>query len=139
MTLDEVITLASLIEKEAQLPDDFAKVSAVFHNRLKNNMPLQSCASLSYILKEKKYTFSELELSVDSEYNTYQNTGLPVGPICNPGKAAIEAALYPNESYLNDGYLYFCNGNLKVSNELVYAKTYEEHNKNVETYKQYWE
>lgn len=139
MSTDEVITLASLIEREAQAKDDFAKVSAVFHNRLNQKMPLQSCASLSYVLKVNKYAFTESELETVSPYNTYKNNGLPAGPVGNPGKAAIEAALYPNEEYLGeDGYLFFCNGNVKESNELIFAKTYEEHKKNVEKYQQYW-
>lgn len=139
MSMDQVVTLASLIEREAQANDDFAKVSAVFHNRLGSNMPLQSCASLSYVLKVNKYTFTESELATVSPYNTYLNSGLPAGPVGNPGKAAIEAALYPNEAYLGeDGYLFFCNGNPQESNELVFSKTYEEHQENVSKYQQYW-
>lgn len=138
MTMDQVVTLASLIEREAQAPDDFAKVSAVFHNRLSQDMPLQSCASLSYVLGVTKYVFNESERATDSLYNTYKYKGLPVGPVCNPGKAAIEAALYPNEEYLAGGYLYFCNQNPAETSELVFAKTYEEHQANVEKYQQYW-
>ncbi len=138
MTMDQVVTLASLIEREAQAPDDFAKVSAVFHNRLSQDMPLQSCASLSYVLGVTKYVFNETERATDSLYNTYKYKGLPVGPVCNPGKAAIEAALYPNEEYLAGGYLYFCNQNPAETSELVFAKTYEEHQANVEKYQQYW-
>lgn len=138
MTMDQVLTLASLIEREAQAPGDFAKVSAVFHNRLSQNMPLQSCASLSYVLGVTKYVFNEDERATDSLYNTYKYNGLPVGPVCNPGKAAIEAALYPNEEYLAGGYLYFCNQNPAETSELVFAKTYEEHQANVEKYQQYW-
>lgn len=137
MTMDQVITLASLIEKEAKSAD-FAGVSAVFHNRLKKNMPLQSDATIQYILKNRKLVFTAEELATASPYNTYVNTGLPLGPICNPGKAAIEAALYPDEDLLKGGYLYFC---LKEpeSGELVFAKTLEEHNKNVEKYRALWQ
>ncbi len=138
MTMDQVVTLASLIEREAQAPDDFAKVSAVFHNRLAQDMPLQSCASLSYVLGVTKYTFTEAERDSESLYNTYKYEGLPVGPVCNPGKAAIEAALYPNEDYLEGGYLYFCNQNPSETNELIFAKTYEEHQANVRKYQEYW-
>ncbi len=139
MSVDQVVTLASLIEREAQAKDDFARVSAVFHNRLRQKMQLQSCASLSYVLKVNKYTFTESELATESAYNTYKHSGLPVGAVGNPGKAAIEAALYPNEEYLGeDGYLFFCNGNIQESNELVFSKNYEEHQKNVEKYQQYW-
>jgi len=138
LTMDQVITLASLIEREAAAPDDFSKVSAVFHNRLKQDMPLQSCASLSYALGVTKYVFNATEQATESLYNTYKFNGLPVGPVCNPGKAAIEAALYPNEQFLADGYLYFCNQNPQQTSELVFAKTYEEHEQNVEKYQQYW-
>lgn len=140
MTTDQVIVLASLIEREAAADEDFSKVSAVFHNRLQSNMPLQSCASLSYVLGVNKYSFNNEELQTDSQYNTYKYNGLPVGPVSNPGRAAIVAALYPNEEYLGeDGYLYFCNGNPDESNALVFAKTYEEHEANVKKYSQYWD
>lgn len=139
MSIDQVVTLASLIEREAQVDSDFAKVSAVFHNRLRQEMPLQSCASLSYVLKVNKFTFSENEIATDSLYNTYKYKGLPVGPVGNPGKAALEAALYPNEEYMGDEpYLFFCNGNPKESSELIFSKTYEEHQENVKKYQQYW-
>ncbi|MBQ2770193.1 MAG: endolytic transglycosylase MltG [Clostridia bacterium] len=138
MTLDQLITLAALLEREAQVDDDFSKVSAVFHNRLKENMKLQSCASLSYPLGVTKYTFTAAELELDSPYNTYRYGGLPIGPVSNPGKQAIVAALYPNESHMAEGYLYFCNGNPAVSNALIFSKTYEEHQLNVKTYQQYW-
>jgi len=138
MTLDQVVTLASLIEREAQAPDDFAKVSAVFHNRLNSDMPLQSCASLSYVLGITKYTFTDAERASESLYNTYKYNGLPVGPVSNPGKAAIEAALYPNEQYVSEGYLYFCNQNPAETHELIFAKTYEEHQENVRKFQQYW-
>ena len=138
MTMDQVITLASLIEREAAAPNDFSKVSAVFHNRMTQDMPLQSCASLSYALGVTKYVFNATEQQTDSLYNTYKYNGLPVGPVCNPGKAAIEAALHPNEEFVKDGYLYFCNQNPAETSELVFAKTYEEHEKNVEKFQQYW-
>ena len=138
MTMDQVVTLASLIEREAAAPGDFSKVSAVFHNRLKQDMPLQSCASLSYALGVTKYVFNATEQATESLYNTYKFNGLPVGPVCNPGKAAIEAALYPNEQFVDDGYLFFCNQKPKETSELIFAKTYEEHQQNVEKYKQYW-
>ena len=138
MSVDEVIVLASLIEREAQVDSDFAKVSAVFHNRIRQSIALQSCASLGYVLGVNKYTFSEAERKTDSPYNTYLYSGLPAGPVCNPGKTAIEAALYPNEEFLSEGYLFFCNGNPTVSRELIFSKTYEEHQKHVEENQQYW-
>lgn len=138
MSVDQVVTLASIIEKEAAAEGDFARVSAVFHNRLKRDMALESCATLSYVLGVKKYTFEKQEMDTASPYNTYKNKGLPVGPICNPGKTAIEAALYPDEQFLNEGNLYFCNGDITTSNALLFSKTYEEHQKKVEQYSKYW-
>ena len=139
LTTDQVMTLASMIEKEAAADEDFARVSAVFHNRLRQGMAMESCATLSYALGVKKYTFTESEMATVSPYNTYRNKGLPVGPICNPGRAAIEAALYPSEEYLAEGYLYFCNMNPKQTNRLVFSKTYEEHRQNVVKYSPFWE
>ena len=139
LTTDQVMTLASMIEKEAGAAEDFPRVSAVFHNRLKQGMALESCATLSYALGVKKYTFTEEELSTVSPYNTYRNKGLPVGPICNPGRAAIEAALYPSEEYMSAGFLFFCNMNPKQTNRLVFSRTYEEHRQNVVKYSPFWE
>lgn len=136
MTMDEVITLASIIEKEAK-PQEFKKVSAVFHNRLNSDMPLQSCATMQVVTGLNKYTFTDEELATDSPYNTYMYKGLPEGPICNPGKNAIEAALYPDEEFMQEGYLYFCLTTPETG-EQAYAKTYDEHLKNVREWEEYW-
>ena len=138
LTRDQVMTLASIIEREASDPNDLAKVSAVFHNRLEQGMKLESCATLNYITGQDRYVFSADEMKIVSSYNTYLNEGLPIGPICNPGAAAIVAALYPDEKFVEEGYLFFCNANPKETRSLVFAKTYEEHLENVEKYKQYW-
>lgn len=138
LTRDEVMTLASIIEREASVPEDLPKVSAVFHNRLERGMKLESCATLNYITGLDRYTFTKDEMAIASAYNTYLNPGLPIGPISNPGAAAIYAALYPDEQYLEEGYLYFCNANPNETRALVFSKTYEEHEANVEKYKQYW-
>lgn len=138
LTMDQVITLASVIEREARDDGDFAKVSAVFHNRLRIGMRLESCATLSYALGVHKYTFTAEELEVVSPYNTYRNLNLPIGPISNPGEKAIMAALYPDEAFLSDGYLYFCNMDVTTTTALVFARTEQEHQANVEMYSQYW-
>lgn len=132
MTIDEVVALASLIEWEG-LPNDFKKVSAVFHNRLEKKMPLQSGATLRYVTGLKKLFYTAQELEIDSPYNTEKNLGLPLGPVCNPGNQAIMAALYPDEQYIADKYYYFSN-KAPDSGELVFAKTLKEHHKNVEAY-----
>lgn len=128
MTVDQVVTLASIIEWEA-LPADFKKVSAVFYNRLGINMPLQSCATLRYVTGEKKLAYSSDEINTDSPYNTYQVGGLPIGPVSNPGQQAIDAALYPDEEFRAGGYLYFCNKSPDTG-ELAFAKDLDEHNAN---------
>lgn len=138
MSLDDVVTLASLIEKEARQEDDFARVSAVFHNRLGKNMRLQSDAPLKYIFHTSGVlNFSAEQMADTSLYNTHVYEGLPLGPISNPGQKAIDAALYPSKEYTEGEYLYFC---LKDSEtgELVYAKTLEEHNENVAKYRPNW-
>lgn len=128
MSIDEVMALASMIEWEG-LPKDFKKVSAVFHNRLQDEINLGSCATLRYVTGVKKLSYTKEEIKTESPFNTYINVGLPIGPVANPGKKAIEAALYPDEEYLEDGYLYFCNVDDK-SGDLVFAKTLKQHNKN---------
>lgn len=135
-TMDEIITIASIIEKEAK-NEDFAKVSAIFHNRLNIGMPLQSCTTLQYILNIKHYVLSKEEIATDTPYNTYTLKGLPPGPISNPGKAAIEAALYPDPAFIAEEYMYFC---LREpgSGKLAYAKTLKEHDENVALYRDMW-
>ncbi|MBO4562307.1 MAG: endolytic transglycosylase MltG [Clostridia bacterium] len=136
LTLDEVVILASMIEKEAKT-FDFNKVSAVFHERLALDMPLYSDATLGYILKTNSMEFTQEELQNPTPYNTYLYNGLPAGPISNPGVAALEAALYPNEQYMQEGYLFFCLMD-PTTGALIFAKTAEEHAANVEKYRPLW-
>lgn len=137
MSMDEVFTLASMIEKEAKKAD-FAKVSAVFHNRLKQNMTLGSDVTVKYVSGSEKMYLNDSDLAVDSAYNTYTHKGLPVGPICNPSMDAVIAALYPDEQYVAQKYLYFCSTD-PDSGELHFSKTLEEHNAAVAMYKPLWE
>ncbi|MBR0081461.1 MAG: endolytic transglycosylase MltG [Clostridia bacterium] len=138
LTRDQVMILASIIEREARDAEDFAKVSAVFHNRLADGMKLESCATLSYATNTNRLYFSAEEMAIVSPYNTYLNAGFPIGPICNPGEAAISAALYPNEEYVAEHYLFFCNANPNLTSALLFSKTYEEQQANVDKYKKYW-
>ncbi len=137
MTMDQVLTLASMIEKEAK-EGDFAKVSAVFHNRLKEGMKLESDVTIHYITGVRKMALADSDLTVDSPYNTYQVKGLPLGPICNPSPAAINAALYPDDIMLKDKYLYFC-AKEPESGELYFSKTLDQHRRAVEIYAPYWQ
>lgn len=136
MTMDEIITLASLIQKEAK-DSDFAKTSAVFHNRLKKGMKLQSDVTIHYVTGVRKMSLTNSDLALNSPYNTYQVTGLPLGPICNPSEAAIQAALYPDEQYVAENYLYFC-AMSPESGELYFSKTLQEHERAVEQYAPLW-
>ena len=136
MTLDQVLTLASMIEKEAK-ESDFARVSAVFHNRLKAGMKLQSDVTIHYITGVRKMALTDSDTSLSSAYNTYQNAGLPVGPICNPSAAAIKAALYPDETLVAEKYLYFC-AKEPESGELYFSRTLEEHERAVAVYAPLW-
>ncbi len=90
-----VVTLASIIEGEAALESEKPRISAVFHNRLARGMALQSCATILYVLGERRERLLEADLEIDSPYNTYKNPGLPPGPIGNPGIQSIKAALEP--------------------------------------------
>jgi UPF0755 protein len=106
MTTDQAFTLASMIEEEGKT-DSFKKVSAVFHNRLKKDMLLQSDVTVAYAVKKNGLNLTSADLKVDSPYNTRKYKGLPLGPISNPGEAALDAALGPDEQTMKDGYLFF--------------------------------
>jgi UPF0755 protein len=122
-SLNEIIILASIIEKEAKFSEEKSKVSSVFYNRLEIGMKLQSCATIQYILETPKEILDENDLKIDSPYNTYLYKGLPPGPICNPGLDSIMAALEPEE----EDYLYFVLGE---NGKHIFSKTYQEHLKN---------
>jgi peptidoglycan lytic transglycosylase G len=110
MSIRQVVTLASLIEKETSLAGEKKLVSAVFHNRLRIGMKLDCDPTIIYALKRKGLfngNLTKKDMGLDSPYNTYRRPGLPPGPICNPGRAALEAALFPAE----EGYLYFVSRN----------------------------
>ena len=137
LTMDEVFTLASMIEKEAK-KDDFAKVSAVFHNRLRQNMTLDSDVTVKYASGSEKMYLNDNDLAVQSPYNTYKNKGLPVGAVCNPSMDAVVAALYPDEQYVAQKYLYFCSTDPN-SGELHFSRTLEEHTAAAAMYRPLWE
>ncbi len=137
MTMDQVITLASMIEKEAKTAD-FAKVSAVFHNRLQRNMALGSDVTVKYASGVRRMALTNQDLQIQSPYNTYINRGLPIGPICSPSGAAIQAALYPDEQFMADGYLYFCSKDPNTG-ELHFSRTQEEHDLAVSIYAPLWQ
>lgn len=130
MSPRQVVTLASLIEKETALPQERELVSAVFHNRLARRIRLACDPTVIYAVKQlKEYdgVINRSDLEIDSPYNTYLYPGLPPGPIANPGAKAILAALNPAETE----YLYFVSKN---DGSHVFSKTYTEHSRAVRRY-----
>ena len=138
LSMDEVIILASMIEKEAGSKADYGKVSAVFHNRLAQGWKLESDPTATYLTRERKLALSEEDMLSPSLYNTYYVDALPIGPICNPSKAAMEAAKAPDLQFIQDGYMYFC-AMEPTSGQLAFSRTREEHDANVARYRPLWE
>ena len=137
LNMDQTIVLASMIEKEAAHTEDYARVSAVFHNRLNSGMKMESDPTATYPFGLTHYILSEQELNDQNLYNTYQVPALPVGPICNPSTAALEAAMHPDMEFIQQGYRYFCATD-PATGELAFAVTLDEHQKNVAQYQQMW-
>lgn len=121
LSLSEIVTLASLIESEAGIEEERILISAVYHNRLRIGMPLQCDPTVIYALGGLDRPLTHEDLSVDSPYNTYLHPGLPPGPINNPGKASIFAAIYPAKV----DYLYFV---AKGDGSHIFSDNLEEHN-----------
>ena len=127
LSLNEVMILASIVEREAVVPEDRPVIAGVFQHRLRISMPLQSCATVQYILGEQKPVLSIADTQIKSPYNTYVNTGLPPTPICSPGIESINAVLWPEET----DYLYFL---AKGDGSHVFSVTYDEHLRNKAKY-----
>jgi UPF0755 protein len=124
MTRHQVVTLASIIEKEARVAEERPTISAVYHNRLKRGMLLQADPTVQYALGKHTARVLYRDLEVKSPYNTYQNVGLPPGPIASPGTASIEAALFPADV----PYLYFV---AHPDGHHEFRTTFREHNEAV--------
>lgn len=130
-SVHELLTLASIIEREAQKSEDRYLVSSVLYNRLERGMMLQVDPTVAYALGEHLYMTTYDDLEVDSRYNTYRYAGIPVGPVANPGADAIKAAFEPE----NTDYLYFY---ARFNGEVIFTKTYEEHNRIHQQYRHEW-
>ncbi len=137
-SLHRIITIASLVEKEAKVAEERAVIAKVFMNRLKTRRPLESCATILYALKRQNYEkykdktrLLERDLKLDSPYNTYQHYGLPPGPICSPGEQSIKAVLHP----ANVDYLYFVS---RGDGRHHFSRTYREHVAAKERYSGTW-
>ena len=126
-TVNEVITLASIIEKETSLPSERPLISSVFHNRLQKKMRLQTDPTVIYGIPGFDGNIRKEDLFRKTPYNTYVNSGLPLGPIANPSVASIEAALYPRDT----AYLYFVS---KGDGSHHFSATLADHNKAVKRY-----
>lgn len=117
----EIVTMASLLEKEVQTFEDKKIVSGILWKRLKNNIPLQVDATLTYITGKKTTKISKQETQIDSPYNTYKYLGLPKGPIANPGLESIITAVFPQDSE----YWYYLS---TPEGKTIFSKTLQEHN-----------
>lgn len=122
LSLNELVTLASIIEREAKLDEERELISAVFHNRLNQGMLLQSCATVQYVLGERKEVLSDRDIQIESDFNTYIHQGLPPHPIAAPGEKSLIAALNP----ANVDYLYFRTKEDGTGGH-TFSRTYDEH------------
>lgn len=120
-TLDQLVTVASMVESEAKLDEERPIIAGVIYNRLNIDMKLQIDSTVQYALSTRNEVVTEKDLQVDSPYNTYQNTGLPIGPICNPGEASLIAAVKPT----SHKYIYYV---LKEQggSEHTFTETYDD-------------
>lgn len=127
-SIHDIITLASIIEKEVPLEDDMAVVSGILYKRMKIGMRLEVDASVNYASGKSDPSVTYADLQIDSPYNTYKYYGLPPGPICSPGLQAIIAAIRPKES----PYLFYLNR--PDTGETIFSKSFEEHIRNKNKY-----
>ncbi len=125
ITINQIITIASLIEREVAVDKERPIVAGVIYNRLKHNWPLQIDATIQYIWGKPKTRLTYEDLKIENPYNTYLQFGLPPGPIANPGISSMKAAIFPEE---NDYYFYVTKKD--SSKEHYFSKTFEEHIKN---------
>ncbi|MGQ9572327.1 MAG: endolytic transglycosylase MltG [Dehalococcoidia bacterium] len=138
LSVHTVLTLASIVEREAQVPEERPIIADVFLKRLRRGMPLEADPTVQYALGNDpasvakygywKQELTQADLEVDSPYNTYRNVGLPRGPICNPGLDSIKAVIAPAQT----DYLYFV---ARADGSHVFAETLEEHLRNIEQYR----
>ncbi|HEV8616473.1 MAG TPA: endolytic transglycosylase MltG [Methylomirabilota bacterium] len=128
LRLHELLTLASIIEREAVVKDEQRLISAVFWNRLRIDMPLQADPTVQYAVGKQRGALTRADLAVEHPFNTYRRAGLPPGPIASPGLGAIEAALQPAPV----GYLYFV---ARDDRRHQFSTTVDEHNAAVTRYR----
>jgi len=129
----DILTIASLIEREARLDEDRPKVASVIYNRLAKDMPLELDSTIKYYANSEGVLTSDEERADTNPYNTYLYAGLPPGPIASPGAAAIEAAVKPADTK----YLFFVTVNTDTG-ETKYAQKYPQHQKNVKEFQKWY-
>lgn len=140
MDMDTVVTLASVIQREARVSEEFAMISAVFHNRIQREMKLESCATVQFIIEEDRWKLTDEEMAIDSPYNTYVYAGLPAGPISSPGLLALKSAVKPFEEFMDSDnpYLYFVLKDPKTG-EHSFNHNYQQHISDKELYEDKWD
>ena len=129
----EVSVLASIVNGETLRKSEYPQIAGVYLNRLERGMKLQADPTVAFCFNYELDRILKKHTRVDSPYNTYTHDGLPVGPIGNPGDKAIQAALWPDEEYVEDGYLYFVLKS-RTSTELVFSTDYDDFLENKEAY-----
>ncbi len=129
VTLHQAVTIASLVEREARIDEERPVIAGVIYNRMDRSMPLQLCATVQYALGVNKPELYYKDLEIDSPYNTYLIQGLPPGPIAMPGRTSLLAAVHPART----DYLYYV---VKPDGAHAFATTLEEHEANIERYRQ---
>ncbi len=126
----ETVILASLVEREAQVHSERPVIAGVYLNRLAEGMLLQCDATVQYALGRQKAILTHRDLEIESPYNTYRHPGLPPGPICNPGRAALEAAIRPERTE----YLFYVRNDVKGDGSHVFSRNYTEHQQSIDRY-----
>ena len=119
-TIHEILTLASILEKEVSTDYDRAMVADIFYKRIGVGMPLQADSTVNYVSGKSESRAAGIDLNIDNPYNTYKYNNLPPGPICNPGLSSIKAAVYP----LKNNYWYFLT---TPDGKVIYSETFEQH------------
>jgi len=130
LTLAQVVTLASMIEREAQVPSERPMIAMVYYNRLNKGMKMECDATIQFALGKPKQILKFSDLKIKSPYNTYLHKGLPPGPIANPGMESIRAALFPADV----DYLFYVRNDVKNDGSHVFSRTFQGHNDNIRKY-----
>ena len=130
LSLARSVILASLVEREAQVPSERPLIAGVYLNRLEDGMLLQCDATIQYALGRPKAVLTHRDLELDSPYNSYKHPGLPPGPICCPGQAALQAAMQPKKS----DYLFYVRNDVKADGSHVFSRTFTEHQRAINQY-----